>query len=66
MMTIGDFSGGTPQDYDVALGTGQIDLPSILKAAKKAGLQHYYIEDESNNVIVPVPQRIGYLRGLRE
>jgi sugar phosphate isomerase/epimerase len=62
----GDFSGGTSQDNDVALGTGQIDLPVILKAAKKAGIEHYYIEDESNNVIEQVPQSIAYLKGLKE
>jgi len=62
----GDFSGGTSQDNDVALGTGQIDIPAILKAAKKAGVQHYYIEDESNSVLTQVPQSIGYLRGLKE
>jgi sugar phosphate isomerase/epimerase len=61
----GDFSGGTSQDNDVALGTGQIDIPAILKAAKKAGIQHYYIEDESNNVLVQVPQSIAYLKGLK-
>lgn len=62
----GDFSGGTSQDNDVALGTGQIDIPAILKAAKKARVQHYYIEDESNNVLVQVPQSIAYLRSLKE
>ncbi len=61
----GDFSGGTSQDNDVALGTGQIDLPSVLKAAEKAGIEHYYIEDESNNVLVQVPQSVAYLRGLK-
>jgi len=60
----GNLSGGTPQDNDVALGTGQIDIPAILKAAKKAGVQHYYIEDESNNVLVQVPQSLSYLKGL--
>ena len=43
----GDFSGGTTVINDVALGSGQLDLPSILKAAKKAGIKHFYIEDES-------------------
>ena len=60
----GDFSGGTAQDNDVALGTGQIDILSVLKAAKKAGIQHYYIEDESSNVVTQVPQSIAYLRRL--
>ena len=62
----GDFSGGTPQDNDVALGTGQIDLPSILRAAKKAGIAHYYIEDESSNVLIQVPRSIAYLRALKD
>lgn len=61
----GDFSGATNQDNDVALGTGQIDLPAILKAAKKAGVQHYYIEDESTRIATQVPQSIAYLKNLQ-
>lgn len=62
----GDFSGGTPITNDVALGTGQIDIPGILKAAKKAGVKHYFIEDESPIQTQQVPQTIAYLKGLRE
>jgi sugar phosphate isomerase/epimerase len=62
----GDLSGGTSGDNDVALGAGQMDLPAILKAAKKAGVVHYYIEDESNNVIEQVPESLAYLKGLKE
>lgn len=40
----GNLSGGTPVQNDVALGTGQLDIPSILKAAQKSDIQHYYIE----------------------
>lgn len=61
----GDFSGTTDQDNDVALGTGQIDLPAILKAAKKAGVRHYYIEDESTRIATQVPQSIAYLKNLQ-
>jgi sugar phosphate isomerase/epimerase len=60
----GNLSGGTPPDNDVALGTGQIDIPSILRAAKKAGVEHYYIEDESDRVLQQVPQSLAYLAGL--
>jgi sugar phosphate isomerase/epimerase len=60
----GDLSGKTPVENDVALGTGQIDLPSILKAAKKSSIQYYYIEDESNQVNVQVPQSLAYLKKL--
>ncbi len=62
----GDMSGGTTQDNDVALGTGQINIPAVLKAAKKAKVKHYYIEDESSNIEVQVPQTIAYLKSLKE
>lgn len=60
----GDFSGKTPVVNDVALGTGQLDIPGILKAAKKAGIKHYYIEDESPDYGKQVPQTISYLKSL--
>jgi sugar phosphate isomerase/epimerase len=63
---VGNFSGGTPVENDVALGTGQIDLPAVLKAAKKAGVQHYYIEDESPSIAIQVPQSIAYLKNLKK
>lgn len=60
----GDLSGKTPVENDVALGTGQLDLPTILKAAKKAGVQHYYLEDESPSTATQVLQSIAYLKSL--
>ncbi|HTE27398.1 sugar phosphate isomerase/epimerase family protein [Flavitalea sp.] len=61
-----DLTGGTSQENDVALGTGELDLPAILKEAKKVGIKHYFIEDESSNVIGQVPQSIKYLKSLKE
>ena len=58
-------SGGTAVENDVALGTGQLDIPSILKAAKRAGIKHYYIEDESPAYAKQVPQSMSYLKGLK-
>ena len=63
---VGDFSGKTPVDNDVALGTGQLNLPAILKAAKKAGILHYYIEDESTHTATQVPVSIAYLKSLTQ
>jgi sugar phosphate isomerase/epimerase len=62
----GDHTGSTAKDNDVALGTGQIDIPAVIKAAKKAGIRHYFIEDESSRVSVQVPQTIAYLKTLKE
>jgi sugar phosphate isomerase/epimerase len=62
---VGDFSGATARENDVAFGTGQLDIPSILKAAKKSGIKHYYIEDESPSYAKQVPQSIEYLKSLK-
>ena len=58
-------TGGTAVDNDVALGTGQLNLPTILNEAKKAGIKHYYIEDESTNYASQVPKSMAYLKGLK-
>ena len=62
----GDNTGGTPVENDVALGTGQLNIPAVLKAAKKAGIKHYFIEDESPSFMKQVPQTIAYIKGLKE
>jgi sugar phosphate isomerase/epimerase len=64
--TVKDLTGGTSVDNDVTLGTGEIDIPAILKEAKKIGITHYFIEDESNYVNEHVPQSIIYLKSLKE
>jgi sugar phosphate isomerase/epimerase len=63
---VGNLSGGTPVENDVALGTGQLDIPAILSAAKRTRIEHYYIEDESPSIATQVPQSIAYLRSLQE
>jgi sugar phosphate isomerase/epimerase len=61
-----DLTGGTSQENDVALGTGEIDIASIIREAKKVGIKHYFIEDESSRVNTQVPQSIAYLKSLTE
>lgn len=62
----GSLAGGTNQNNDVILGTGQIDIPAVIKAAKKAGVKHYYIEDESTSAVAQVPESIKYLHSLKK
>ena len=61
-----DLTGATDIKNDVALGTGQIDIPAILKAAKAAGVKHYFIEDESPSHAAQIPVTIAYLKSLKE
>lgn len=60
----GDLSGGTPVENDVTLGTGQIDIPAVLKAAKKTSIKYFYLEDENPNARQQVPNSIAYLRSI--
>ena len=61
----GALTGNTAVTNDAALGAGQMDLPAILRAAKKAGLKYYFIEDESPWSEKQVPQSLRYLEQVR-
>ena len=61
----GNMSGGTDVNNDVAIGTGQVDYPALLKAAQEAGVKYYFIEDESDNVLKQVPQSLKYLSTVK-
>lgn len=61
---VGDLSGKTPTENDVTLGTGQMDLKKILKAAKRSSIEHFYIEDENDNSWNQVPLSLAYLKSL--
>ena len=61
-----DHTGGTPLMNDVAVGTGQVNYPEVLKAAKAVGIKHYFIEDESPSHAMQIPVTIAYLKGLKE
>ncbi len=61
----GVYTGKAPLTDDVPLGTGQIDWPTILKAAAQAGVKYYFIEDESPTVDVALPQSIKYLQSVK-
>ncbi|HMG66367.1 MAG TPA: hypothetical protein VK588_01735, partial [Chitinophagaceae bacterium] len=61
-----DLTGLTTPENDVSIGTGELDIPAILKEAKKTGIKHYFIEDESDHVVLQVPQSIAYLKSLKE
>jgi sugar phosphate isomerase/epimerase len=61
-----DLTGHTDAANDVPLGTGELDIPSILVQANKAGIRHYFIEDESDYVMTQLPQSISYLKNLQK
>jgi sugar phosphate isomerase/epimerase len=58
-------TGKAPDETSAALGTGMISWPAVLKAAKKAGLRYYYIEDERLAAFAQVPVTLEFLKKQR-
>ncbi|MBL9133340.1 MAG: sugar phosphate isomerase/epimerase [Verrucomicrobiaceae bacterium] len=58
----GSLSGKTDVANDVTLGTGQMDWSAIFAAARKAGVKHFFIEDESPTSMEQIPQSLAFLR----
>ena len=74
LMHVKDMKKGTPTGLltgssdvsnDVALGTGQMDWPAILSAAKRAGVKQYFIEDESPTAAEQIPQSLRFLEQVK-
>jgi sugar phosphate isomerase/epimerase len=61
----GDLTGHSDVRNDVPLGTGQMDWPAILNAAKQAGVKHYFIEDESPTAAAQIPQTLRFLEQVK-
>jgi len=61
----GLFTGHADVSSNVALGTGLLDWNAIFKAAKKAGVKWYFIEDESAASVQQIPESLSYLEKLK-
>ena len=61
----GELTGKTDVEHDVTLGTGQMNWPAILNAAKKAGVKWYFIEDESSRSVQQIPQTLKFLETVK-
>jgi sugar phosphate isomerase/epimerase len=61
----GALTGSTDVRNDAALGAGKMDLPAILRAAEKAGVKWYFIEDESPWSEEQIPQSLKYLEQVK-
>jgi sugar phosphate isomerase/epimerase len=54
----------TSSENDVPLGSGQINVKSILKQARKSPIKYYYLEDENSNSKAQVPLSLTYVKNL--
>lgn len=73
LMHLKDRKPGTPDsntgkadvESNVTLGQGDVGIAAIMKQAKKSGVKHYFIEDESSRSTEQVPQSVTFLSGLK-
>lgn len=61
----GVFTGHAPNQQSVPLGTGQVQWPTVLAAAAKSGVKHYFIEDEHPDAEKQIPLTVKYLQTLK-
>lgn len=61
----GDLTGDTTDDTSVPLGTGKVDWPAVLRAAKQIGVKAYFIEAEEPEAFQHLPLNLAYLERLR-
>ena len=62
----GDFSGHSDVRSNVVLGTGQIDIASLMRKSKQLGIPFVFIEDESPDSRAQIPLSLKYLKGLED
>lgn len=73
MMHLKDRKSGTPDssngqadvETNVVLGSGDVGIAALMKAARKEGVKHYFIEDESSRVVQQVPQSLAFLKSIK-
>lgn len=60
----GDLTGHAPDEWNVPIGTGQIDFKNLLPEAQRLGVKYYFIEDEHPNALQQIPLSLKYLKSL--
>ena len=73
LMHLKDRKPGTPDsnnghsdvESNVTLGQGDVGIAALMKQAKKSGVKHYFIEDESSRSMEQMPASVTFLSGLK-
>lgn len=63
--TEGNQAGTADDETNVVLGTGDVGIAAIMKEARKYGVIHFFIEDESMHAVQQIPQSLQFLKSLK-
>lgn len=64
--TPGNQNGRADVETNVVLGTGDVGIEAVMREAKRAGVEHYFIEDESSHSVTQIPQSLEFLKSLKK
>jgi sugar phosphate isomerase/epimerase len=60
-----NLTGKSNVNNDVEVGTGEMNWPGILEAARRAGVKWYFIEDEADDVKQHIPGTLKFLENVK-
>ena len=63
--TEGNQTGEADVETNVVLGQGDVNIAAVMAEAKKIGIKHYFIEDESSRSVEQIPLSLDYLHQLK-
>ena len=63
--TEGNQTGEADVETNVVLGQGDVNIAAVMAEAKKIGIKHYFIEDESSISVQQIPESLAYLKQLK-
>jgi sugar phosphate isomerase/epimerase len=64
-VSTGSLAGKTDVKNDVTIGSGQVNWPEVLAAAKDVGVEQYFLEDESPWAGDQIPNSLKYLSEVK-
>jgi sugar phosphate isomerase/epimerase len=74
LMHVKDIRAGEPRTFNpgtvreeasVPLGKGEVDWPPVFRAAAKAGVRHYFLEEEHPDAVNQIRESLRFLQGLQ-
>jgi sugar phosphate isomerase/epimerase len=63
--TPGNQNGNADVESNVVLGSGDVGIADIIKQARKIGVKHYFIEDESSRCEAQIPESLKFLKSIK-
>jgi sugar phosphate isomerase/epimerase len=58
-------NGQADVETNVVLGTGDVGIAEVVREAKKLGIQHFFIEDESSRSEEQIPKSLRFIKTVR-